>query len=440
MQKLLIIFTRYPEPGKTKTRLIPVLGAEGAAALHRQMAERILSWAKPMRSENLSLEIRVEGETELIRNWLGSDLSCREQGGGDLGLRMSRAFEEGFQAGFDNIVLIGTDCPGLSADLVRIAFARLASEEAVLGPANDGGYYLIGLHKTVPALFENIPWGTAEVLHSTLDLAAGLRLRVSLLEPLDDIDRPEDLRIWKNFKSRLTGVSVPAERDPFRISIIIPTLNEEENIAACLSSTGGAKNIERIVVDGGSRDRTPAIAEVMGAKVLASPRGRAVQMNAGAREASGEMLVFLHADTRLPAGFARHIVKTLQTPGVAAGAFEFRLDSSSSSLRFIERVANWRSRRLQLPYGDQAIFLRAPLFRDIGGFPEIPIMEDVELIRRLQKAGRIETLPAVPAITSARRWRQSGVWKTTIINELVLGAYCLGIPPGRIYSLRRNPE
>ncbi len=439
MSNLLIIFTRYPEPGKTKTRLIPVLGAEGAAALHRQMAERILSWAKPMRSQNLSLQVRVEGETELVRRWLGLDLSCREQGEGDLGRRMSRAFEEGFQTGFENIVLIGTDCPGLSADLVRNAFARLASEEAVLGPANDGGYYLIGLRKTVPALFENIPWGTAEVLHSTLDITAGLRVRVSLLVPLDDIDRPEDLWILKNFEE-LTGDSVPAERDHLGISIIIPTLNEEENIAACLSSTGWAKNIERIVVDGGSRDRTAAIAEGMGAKLLASPRGRALQMNAGAREASGEMLVFLHADTKLPAGFDDHVRKTLQTPGVAAGAFEFRLDSSSSSLRFIERVANWRSRRLQLPYGDQAIFLRASLFRDIGGFPEIPIMEDVELIRRLQKAGRIETLPAVPAITSARRWRQSGVWKTTIVNELVLAAYYLGIPPGRIYSLRRNPE
>jgi uncharacterized protein len=432
MRKLLIIFTRYPEPGKTKTRLIPILGAEGAAGLQREMAEHVLSWAKPMRSEGVSLEVRHEGGTrDLMGKWLGPDMLFCEQGEGDVGQRMARAFTEGFQKDYRRIVLVGTDCPGLSAGLVRKAFTDLLQQYVVLGPANDGGYYLIGLQKPAPDLFEGIAWGTSEVLRSTLRIASNLELSVSLLEPLDDVDRPEDLGVWNNFREKIKYSNI--------ISIIIPALNEEENIAACLSTTGQAKDIERIVVDGGSRDRTVDIAREMGARVLTSTKGRAAQMNAGAREASGEVLIFLHADTRLPAGFDSSVWETVQKPGIAAGAFEFRLDSTSSGLRFIERVANWRSRRLQLPYGDQAIFLMTSLFRDIGGFQEVPIMEDVELIRRLKKRGRIETL-AAHAVTSARRWRELGIWKTTLLNEAVLGAYYLGLSPRRIYRYsRREP-
>ncbi len=153
------------------------------------------------------------------------------------------------------------------------------------------------------------------------------------------------------------------------ISIIIPTLNEEENIAACLASTQNASNAERIVVDGGSRDRTVEIALACGARVLTSPAGRARQMNAGAEAASGDLFIFLHADTRLPEEFEGCVREILARPGIAAGAFEFRLDMSSPGLQIIERVANWRSRRLQMPYGDQAIFIRSALFREIGRFP-----------------------------------------------------------------------
>jgi uncharacterized protein len=437
MSKLLILFTRYPEPGKTKTRLIPVLGAAGAAALQREMSEDVLSRARPLGAEDVSLEVRYEGGTpNLMREWLGPGQPCREQGGGDVGLRMSLAFTEGFQAGFERIVLIGTDCPGISADLVRKAFADLLRHEVVLGPANDGGYYLVGLRRAVPRLFEGIAWGTSGVLRATLEIASSLRLAVSTLEPLDDVDRPEDLRVWEEFRKR-NPERFPDPATLPVISIVIPTLDEEENIAGCLSSTGQAKDIERIVVDGGSRDRTLEIARQMGARTVPAFRGRAAQMNAGAREATGEVLIFLHADTRLPAGFDSLVRETLQIPGIAAGAFEFRLDSTSLGLRFIERVANWRSRRLQLPYGDQAIFLKSSLFREIGGFPEIPIMEDVELVRRLKKMGRIKTL-GVDAVTSARRWRELGIWKTTLLNEAVLGAYYLGLSPLRIYRFSRR--
>lgn len=221
------------------------------------------------------------------------------------------------------------------------------------------------------------------------------------------------------------------------ISIIIPTLNEEENIAACLKRTLNASNVERIVVDGGSHDLTIEIARSCGAKVLTSPTGRARQMNAGAEVASGDLLLFLHADTLLPEGFDDCVRRILTQPGVAAGAFEFRLDAVSRGLQIIERVANWRSRRLQMPYGDQAIFVRSSLFHEIGGFPEMPIMEDFELIRRLKKKGRIHTLP-LPAITSARRWHTLGIWQTTLSHQLIVAAYYLGLSPALIHRFARR--
>lgn len=221
------------------------------------------------------------------------------------------------------------------------------------------------------------------------------------------------------------------------ISIIIPTLNEEENIAACLASTQNGFNAERIVVDGGSRDRTVEIALACGARAITSPAGRARQMNAGTEAASGDLFIFLHADTRLPEEFDGCVREILARPAIAAGAFEFRLDMSSRGLQIIERVANRRSRRLQMPYGDQAIFIRSALFREIGGFPDMPIMEDFGFIRRLQKKGYIQTAP-YPALTSARRWRGLGLWKTTLINELVVVAYYLGISPARIHRLARR--
>ncbi len=221
------------------------------------------------------------------------------------------------------------------------------------------------------------------------------------------------------------------------ISVIIPTLNEEDNIGPCLESAFQADRVERIVADGGSQDRTREIALSCGAKVLKASTGRARQMNAGAAMAKGDLFLFLHADTRLPEGFADCVRQTLNQPGIVAGAFQFRLDVTSPGLRLIERVANWRSRRLQLPYGDQAVFIRSALFREMGGFRDMPIMEDFEFIRRVKRRGRVHTV-SLPALTSARRWKKFGTLRTTLINEAIVAAYCLGVSPARILRYARR--
>jgi rSAM/selenodomain-associated transferase 2 len=227
------------------------------------------------------------------------------------------------------------------------------------------------------------------------------------------------------------------------ISIIIPTLNEARNIKTAILSTGFAattkpsRNIEVIVVDGGSQDDTVAIAQSLGVKVISSTPGRAVQMNAGAIAASGDILLFLHADTRLPAGFDEMIPTALQQPRTVAGAFNLQIDASSWGIRLVEWGVNWRSHFWQMPYGDQAIFITKELFTQIGGFPELPIMEDFELIRRLKSNGKIAII-ATPVVTSARRWLQKGILQTTLLNQIIIIAYLLGVSPERIRSWYRQ--
>lgn len=215
------------------------------------------------------------------------------------------------------------------------------------------------------------------------------------------------------------------------ISVIIPALDEAGVIGRAMASAAEEPEVELIVVDGGSRDATAEIARSYGATVVTSPPGRARQMNAGARFATGETLLFLHGDTRLPPQFAGEVRSILDLSGVVAGAFELKIDGTGWGLRFVERAANLRSRLLQLPYGDQGLFLRAAAFRSLGGYPEMPFMEDLELARRLRRRGRIVTAP-LAALTSARRWESLGILRATLLNQFFLLAYLAGMPPRRI--------
>jgi len=221
------------------------------------------------------------------------------------------------------------------------------------------------------------------------------------------------------------------------ISVIIPVLNEANTIGSILERLVDTDNVEVIVVDGGSQDETVTVVRSRNVQVISTPPGRACQMNAGAARATGDILLFLHADTRLPANFDRLIRQALQEPQTIAGAFELRIDAQQFSLRLIERLVNWRSRFFSMPYGDQAIFLKATVFHTIGGFPNLPIMEDFEFIRRLQPQGRITIVPA-SILTSGRRWERLGIIKTTLINQLIIIGYFGGLSPDKLAQWYRE--
>ena len=425
----LIVFGRYPVPGQTKTRLIPALGPVGAAELQRQLTEKTITTARVfLQGRGIELGFYFEGgNANKMSQWLGPGMVFSRQEPGDLGERMRAAFLKSFQNGLRSVVLVGTDIPGLSVGLLDKAFEALISHDVVIGPSTDGGYWLIGMKRPVN-LFRDIDWGTETVLKQTMALAKKQEMTVHLLDPLTDIDTVEDLK-----------ESSPdlLHKRPY-ISIIIPTLNEEDKIETTIHRAQN-RDAEIIVVDGGSTDGTVARAAKTGVRVVTASRGRANQQNRGAELAEGRVLLFLHADTHLPDGYIEHIFETMMDPMTATGAFRFKTDLETPFMNVIEFITNIRSIYFKMPYGDQGLFIRKSLFESTGGFPDLPIMEDFELMRRIKKKGKVTILP-VSIITSGRRWLNLGFFKTTIINQIVIAAYFMGVSPARIALWYQNKK
>jgi rSAM/selenodomain-associated transferase 2 len=213
-----------------------------------------------------------------------------------------------------------------------------------------------------------------------------------------------------------------------RISIIIPALNEERSIAATVSAVKTLRPYELIVVDGGSTDDTCKTCRRLGVTVLSSPRGRGTQMNHGARGATGDVLVFLHADTRLPGSALEDIVSALGNPRCVGGRFDVGLDGAHWMFRVIGALINLRSRISRVATGDQAIFVRREVFAELGGYPEMPLMEDVAFSRALKRRGAVACLRS-RVVTSARRWETEGIWRTVAKMWTLKLLYFLGISP-----------
>ncbi len=440
-KEVLIVFCRYPEPGKAKTRLIPALGAQGAADYHRLLTELTVDKVRDLCSKRSGRTIEVHytgGNIELMKDWLGQDLVYIEQPLGDLGQRMLFAFEHAFEKGARRVVIIGVDVPAISVHLLEEALFKLGRHDLVLGPCEDGGYYLIGLNRPFAGLFKGISWGTDTVAQDTLTLAQRNSLSYKLIKTLKDVDRPSDLIVHKgrSLTSASFSETIATGFSSKSITVIIPTLNEESNLAETLTTVTGFDNVEIIVVDGGSSDKTVDIAREHDATVLSGPTGRSAQINLGALFANGEIIVFLHADTRLPVGWINNVHCELEKNGVVGGAFKLGIDGDSLGLHLIETMANFRSRWLGMPYGDQAIFVKTEVFRSLGGFLNLPIMEDFEFVKRLRKKGNINIVPN-SVLTSARRWEKRGIWVTTAINQVIIIGYLLGISPkllARLYG------
>jgi len=422
----IIVMTRLPREGGNKTRLIPALGSMGATAFHERLARHAIGRASAYALMHLGTKLRVQlegGSAEEGRNWLGK-VDCRVQKNGDLGQRLQAAVEQAFSEGARRVLVMGTDCPSLNEPLLAEAFDSLDRADLVFGPAADGGYYLVGLTRSCPEVFQNIEWGGPQVLKQSLAAAATCGVHAALLEVRPDVDVAEDL---SDANERLAEGNT--------LSVIVPTLNEEPHLLKLLERLKQASPHELIIADGGSTDRTVAVAELAGARVISAPQGRASQMNLAAAMATGEFLLFLHADTLPPPDYPQVISRVLQSPGTSAGAFRFALAGDLAGAPLIESLVHLRCRLQGTPYGDQGLFIRRRIFRHLGGFPDWPVLEDLHMVRRLKRLGPVRTAQQ-EAMTSPRRWENGGTVRTFLRHQLMLVAYHLGVPPRMIARLR----
>jgi rSAM/selenodomain-associated transferase 2 len=220
------------------------------------------------------------------------------------------------------------------------------------------------------------------------------------------------------------------------LAVVIPTLNEEDVLARTLCAAR-QPGVELVVADGGSRDGTLGVARRLADRVLEAARGRASQMNAGAEAARADALLFLHADTLLPPAYATAVARALADPAIVGGRFDVALDADGLAYRVIGRMISARSRLTRVATGDQAIFVRRAVFARLGGFPPIPLMEDVAFCRALKRAGRIACLRETVR-TSARRWQRDGVVRTVVLMWGLRAAYYAGVSPARLARTYRH--
>jgi len=213
-----------------------------------------------------------------------------------------------------------------------------------------------------------------------------------------------------------------------KVSIIVPTLNEALIIEKSLAAIACLNPHEIIVVDGGSNDITTILASRLATHVVKSAAGRARQMNAGAKVATGDLLLFMHIDSSLTPESFQKMIEEMRPSEPAGGAFSLHIKSEKISLRLISILATWRSKYLNLVYGDQTIFVRAKIFQELGGFASLPICEDLEFFRRLSRQCKVILLKE-KTYTSSRRWLTEGIFFTTLRNITITTLFLLGFPP-----------
>lgn len=416
-----ILFLKAPRPGFVKTRLAAEVGAPAATAIYRQLAqEQRRRIPAKWRAEVHFAPADAEPE---MRVWLGGRGVFRPQVDGDLGARLSAGFAAAFQAGGAPVIAIGGDCPALDAACLEEARRTLREADVVLGPADDGGYYLIGLNRPTPELFAGIPWSTPQALEATVARAARAGLRVRLLGTKLDID---DAASWKKYL-RSTGSDV---------TVIIPTLNEAARIERTVQTTRAALPGARvIVVDGGSTDATPLLASAAGAELVPSGRGRGIQLGTGAALATSGWLLFLHADTTLPESAARVIADFVARPERQVATFRLRFDQAGWFLR----ACCWCTRfdSVFTCFGDQGILIRREFYTALGGFPPRPLFEDVALLQRARGQARVWSLPAA-VTTSARRFEARGPLRQQWLNARLLFRYLAGTRPEILAQIYRS--
>lgn len=432
------LFAKAPRPGQAKTRLRAALGQKGASQLARALLLDALEvWSRThlrlMVFESGTMDPELEIELDKHERF--------PQEGEDLGARMESALRLALQKS-EIAVVVGSDIPGLGREDIQRTKVLLETHDAVLGPTVDGGFSLVALRRCPKGLLADISWSCDTTRRHTQSRLEEAGMRVALLPTRFDVDVPGDLPVLaaylrKNPDSMPCTQAFLSSPDNLSISVIVPVLNEEARLPMLLQRLETHKGLsEIVVVDGGSEDDTIAIAQASeSVQLVRSAPGRAMQMNRGAELASGGILLFLHADVELPSDAQAQIHSAMSESESLAGAFRLRTcyDEGGRSRPWIRpflKLADMRSRYSGLPYGDQAIFVRSQTFRLLGGFPALPLFEDLALSTALRRL-RPLVIADGPVLVSGRRFQERPFYYLALMNSFPL-LYRLGVSPERL--------
>ena len=419
MKRAIIIFTRVPIPGKTKTRMMPYLKKIECSKLHESFLKDIGKEVSKVNGDIFVAYTPNDKENKLFEI-LGENKEYFPQYGDNIGNKMYNALEYIFEKNYDSFLLIGTDIPEIRKDHFEKAFKLLEESSIVFGPSKDGGYYLVGMKKPEKSVFNIDNYGHGNVLSNTVKSLENLGLKIGFIEELNDIDTPSDLRKLKdrnignkNFYNSETGKYIDQLN---KISVIVPIYNEEKTIISLQNQLLPYKNsCEIIFVDGGSTDNTLNLIKD-DFNLIHSKKGRQNQMNLGAEKSNGDILFFLHSDSILPKNFLEEIKDVMEKYSV--GSFGIKFDSKNFFMITNRVISNFWAKYRRIIFGDQGLFLKRELFFKQGMFPNIPIMEDyqfsLDLRRNIKKIGMTKNR----ILTSHRRYPKGTIPKLKLMYEM----------------------
>ncbi|HIW21331.1 MAG TPA: TIGR04283 family arsenosugar biosynthesis glycosyltransferase [Candidatus Dorea intestinavium] len=434
MKKAIIIFTRIPAEGKTKTRLMPSFSPKECKDFHIATLRDLYDVCASCKKD-IILSYLADGDFASFKALFPANVRFIPQRGTNLGERMYYALLDALQV-YDCCLLLGTDVPEVSKKDLKQAFSFLKNKDVVLGPTFDGGYFLVGMKKPIKELFKDKTYSHSEVFKEAYDSVTP-NYSVGILTKKHDMDTLADI---KSYRKRLQTASSKhytfTRTQKFLIkkeliSIIIPIYNEEKTIKDLQKQLWPLrKECEIIFVDGGSTDLTKELI-YPDFTLLFSGKGRANQMNAGAKISHGSILFFLHSDSFLPANFLTEIRKVMI--GHSFGGFGISFLSKSPLMRINEHLSNRRMKR-GIIFGDQGIFIDRTLFFKIGLYPNIPIMEDYQLSLTLKSLGIRPGFATKTIATSARRYPQGFLKKLLLMAQMarLRSAYRNGVAPDLI--------
>lgn len=441
MKRAVIVFTRVPVPGRTKTRMMPYFSPVECARLHENFLKDIAQECEKVNADIFVCYTPQRGKAYLKTIFKGVADYIPQMGAG-LGERMYQAIGYVLGKGYDSCVLIGTDIPELKASDLEYALRLLDVNDVVFGPTVDEGYYLVGMKRPIREAFEKKTYGTGNVLEQTVVPLKEMGLTVGYVRRLQDMDDREDItcyrsrmRVQKSLQKTYTGRYLLKKQ---KISVIVPVYNEETTIEKLQEQLLPLqKKCEIIFVDGGSTDATISMIDPS-FKILRSPKGRANQMNLGARESKGDILFFLHSDSELPKKPLEEIREVMKD--YEAGCFGIAFHSRQFFMWTCRVISNHRIKDRKVMFGDQGIFITRELFFEAGMFPNLPIMEDYQFSLTLKEMGVKLGIARHRIYTSDRRFPKKMIpqlkvmWKMNRLRKM----YRDGVPIETISKLYRD--